>query len=491
MGGSRQEHPDSEAQLPRSPARVRLSHVWAVVAIAVPVIVVATTPLVTLDLAYQIRAGNIMLSTDHLLRTDVLTFSAFGRPWLNQQWGAQLILAGVYRLGGWLGLALLRGLLMTAILVLLFLACRVAGSSRRLAALLTFGSAFVMAGGFQLRAQLLGMLCFAAVLLLVADRSSHPGRLWLALPIVVLWANLHGSFFLAPIMFGLAWVEDRSRHSPWVRRTLLVGVGTILASLVNPFGLLVWKYVSDISTSPLIRRSVEEWQPPSLRIYAGVTFFASVVLVALYLARRGRPTPWPALLALGVFFAIGLTSVRGVFWWGMEAPVVIAGLTRSQEPRSEGADPASSLNVALVVALILITIGAFVRWMPYASTEKSPPERLLAFAPAGITNELKRTLQPGDRVFDAQEWGSWFELALPDNPVLVDSRWEVVPEDVWRRYGGVSNGQEGWQSVLDAWNVRVVVAARDQQQGLIPRIAGDPGWRLLYKDDDGLIFIRR
>jgi hypothetical protein len=489
MGGSRQAHREPDGRVPRALAGVRLSHVWAVVAVAVPVIVVATTPLVTLDLAYQIRAGNIMLSTGHLLRTDVLTFSAFGRPWLNQQWGAQLVLAGVYRLGGWLGLVLLRGLLMAAVLTLLYLACRVAGSSRRVAALLTFGAAFVMAGGFQLRAQLLGMLCFAAVLLLVADRSSHPGRLWLALPIVVLWANLHGSFFLAPILFGLAWIEDRSQGSPGARRTLIVGVGTILASLVNPFGLRVWSYVSDISTSPLIRRSVEEWQPPSLRIYAGVTFFASVVLVSAYLARRGRPTPWPALLALGVFFAIGLTSVRGVFWWAMEAPVVIAGLTRTQEPRSEESDPASSLNVALVVALMLITIGAFVRWLPYTSTQ--PPERLLSFAPSGITDELRRTLQPGERLFDAQEWGSWFELALPNNPVLVDSRWEVVPEDVWRRYGGVSNGQEGWQSVLDAWNVRVVVAARDQQQGLIPRIAGDPGWRLLYKDDDGLIFIRR
>jgi hypothetical protein len=489
VGGSRQEHPNTEARLPRTPARVRLSHVWAVVAVAVPVIVVAGTPLVTLDLAYQIRAGNIMLSTGHLLRTDVLTFSAFGRPWLNQQWAAQLVLASVYRLGGWLGLALLRGLLTAAILILLYLACRVAGSSRRAAALLTFASAFVMAGGFQLRAQLLGMLCFAAVLLLVADRSSHPRRLWLALPVVVLWANFHGSFFLAPIMFGLAWLEDRSQGSRGARRTLTVGVGTILASLVNPFGLRVWSYVSDISTSPLIRRSVEEWQPPSLRIYAGVTFFASVVLVAAYLARRGRPTPWPALLALGVFFAIGLTSIRGVFWWAMEAPVVIAGMSRTEEPRKEGADPASSVNLALVVALMLITIGAFVRWVPYTST--NPPERLLGFAPSGITDELRRTLQPGERMFNPQEWGSWFELALPDNPVLVDSRWEVVPEDVWRRYGGVSDGQQGWQSVLDAWDVRVVVLARDQQQGLIPRISGDPGWRLVYKDEDGLIFIRR
>jgi hypothetical protein len=36
----------------------------------------------------------------------------------------------------------------------------------------------------------------------------------------------------------------------------------------------------------------------------------------------------------------------------------------------------------------------------------------------------------------------------------------------------------------------VAVLARDQQEGLIPRMNADPGWTLVYEDTDGLIFRR-
>ena len=52
------------------------------------------------------------------------------------------------------------------------------------------------------------MALFAVVLLLVTDRRAHPDRLW-AIPVIVLvWANIHGSFFLGPLVLGLAWLED-------------------------------------------------------------------------------------------------------------------------------------------------------------------------------------------------------------------------------------------------------------------------------------------
>ena len=45
------------------------------------------------------------------LDTDTFTFTAFGDPWLNQQWGAQAILAAVFRVAGWTGLAVFRAAL--------------------------------------------------------------------------------------------------------------------------------------------------------------------------------------------------------------------------------------------------------------------------------------------------------------------------------------------------------------------------------------------
>jgi hypothetical protein len=94
-------------------------------------------------------------------------------------------------------------------------------------------------------------------------------------------------------------------------------------------------------------------------------------------------------------------------------------------------------------------------------------------------------------MFNAQRWGSWLEFAVPENRVFVDSRIEVTPDSVWGDYAVVSFGQEGWQQVLDRWGIRVVVASPDQQRDLIPRIRRDPAWRVLYRDADGWVFVRR
>ena len=117
--------------------------------------------------------------------------------------------------------------------------------------------------------------------------------------------------------------------------------------------------------------------------------------------------------------------------------------------------------------------------------------RNVANVPSGVTSELQKVLRPGDRVFNAQIWGSWFELALPRNPVFVDSRIEVFPASVVSDYLAVSAGRQGWQRILQRWRVRAVAAARSQQAELIPLISHDRGWRLVYQDKDGLVFVRR
>ena len=52
-------------------------------------------------------------------------------------------------------------------------------------------------------------------------------------------------------------------------------------------------------------------------------------------------------------------------------------------------------------------------------------------------------------------------------------------------------GQEGWQRILDHWGVRAVLVSREQQKDLLPLIARDPGWRVLYRDRFGALFVRR
>ncbi len=468
---------------------IRLSHVWTATGIVVPVLVIAGTPLVSIDLAYLLRAGDIMFDSHAILRTDVFTAAAYGRPWLNQQWLAQIILTAAFRVGGWFALAALRALLTGLLLTFVFLACRAAGAATRRAAWLTLASGVGLAAGFMLRAQLLGMLCFAATAWLVARRRTHPAGVWIVVPITVLWANLHGSFFMAPLLLGLGWIEDRWVRGRAARTLLLAGLGSLLASMVNPYGYRVWPYAVGLATNPLIRASIVEWRPPTIEIYTGAAFFLSVVVVAgLLIARATRPIRWGSLLPLVVFLAIGLTAIRGVFWWAIIAPIVLAGVLPPRPALTERPDPAGPLNAAIIGVFAAALIGIMLQWVPY--TGPAMPGDRLSYAPVGITRELREILQPGQLVFNPQKWGSWFELEFAHNLMSVDALIEVTPPGVWSKYDDVSSGVEGWQATLDSWHVDVAVLARDQQSGLIPRMKADPNWRLVYADADGLIFSR-
>jgi hypothetical protein len=324
----------------------------------------------------------------------------------------------------------------------------------------------------------------------VARRRKHPAGVWWVIPITVLWANMHGSFFLAPVLLGLAWIEDRwviGRASPTL---LLAGLGSLLATLVNPYGYRVWSYAVDLATNPVIRTAIAEWKPPTIETFSGIVFFLSIVIVAaLLIARVRRPVPWASLLPLLVFLAIALAALRGVWWWTMVAPIVLAGVLSEEPARLERRDPAGPLNAAIVGLLAVGAVGALLRWLPYTGPDM-PTGGRVSFAPVGITRELQQTLRPGELMFNAQEWGSWLEFEFPRNPVIVDSLIEVVPPSVWWRYDAVSSGVEGWQETLDSWDVDVAVLAREQQGPLIPKMRADPGWRLVYEDADGLIFRR-
>jgi hypothetical protein len=339
----------------------------------------------------------------------------------------------------------------------------------------------------SLRPQLLGALLFAVCLWIVAGRHERPGLLWAIPGVVALWANVHGSFFLAPLLLVLAWLEDRGDGGRNANRTLWVAAAAGLATLVSPFGPRVWTYVFGLATNPTISAHISEWRPPAITRIGSIPFFASAAAVVVLLSRRGRPTRWTTLVYLGIFLALGLVAARNTLWWALAVAPVAAAILQERS-RKPDATFASSANFG-VAALLGIAFIAFFPWSFVGAPFDAPGPRL-ANAPAGITAELEAVVRPDDHIFVPQIWGSWFEFALPENPVFVDSRIEVFPKRVWDQYFAVSVGKQGWQRVLDRWDVTALVVNEGQQSELIPLVRRDPGWRLVYRDGDGLVFLR-
>ena len=473
-----------------------LRRLWAFLAVALPTLGALVASLQSVDLAYQLRAGADILDTRAIPLVDTWTFTAAGLPWTDQQWGAQVILAVVYRLGDWTGLVLLRAALVAIIFGCLFAIGRLQGLGTRRAALLALAAFAVSAVALALRPQLLGMALFAIALLLVVDRRRHPARLW-AIPILVLvWANVHGSFFLGPLVLGLAWLEDLHDRVERPHQALLVAVVSIAAACVTPFGPAVWAYAVGLSTNPQVTQRITEWQTTSLFELSGALFYGSALLVAMLLARRGRAAPWPTLLWFAAFFAIGAYTARGVAWWSIAAVVVVAAaLSPVPSPRpgdiAPPPEPAGTrsmrrLNLVLAAVIVLAGVAVLPAWRP-SDPGLAAPQGVLASAPSGITAALRGVVRPGDRLLNPQPWGSWFEFAVPDAPVAIDSRIELFPVAVWDGFDLVEAGGAGWDRQLAGWGVTIAVV-RSADTGLAARLAR-AGWTPAYSDVDGSVLL--
>ncbi len=466
------------------------SRLWFFLAMALPALAALIAPMSTVDLTYHLRAGSEILATGRVPATDTWTFTAAGQPWVDQQWGAQVVFALAERIGGWTAIVLLRAALTGLVFACLFVVARRHGLDARTASVLSLVAFLVASPAMAMRPQLLGMACFAAVLLLVADRRTNPGRLWLAPVIIAIWANLHGSFFLGPALLGLAWLEDVHDRVPGPHRALWIAIAGAAAACLTPFGPYVWTYAVGLSTNPEVTARISEWQPTSLRTVTGILFYGSVLGVVLLIARRARIVAWPTLATLAFFAFLGIYAERGVAWWPLAAVAAVAGagLLPSRAERTSEPSSIRRLNAVLAGALILGAVAAVPLWRPLDSGTRIPAG-MLTDAPSGLTSSLRDLGRSGDHVFHPQRWGSWFEYAMPDRLTAIDSRIELFPPELWREYEQVAIGAEGWQAQLEDWDVAtVVVEARDT--AFATRLT-QAGWREAHSDQDGFLFRRR
>lgn len=475
--------PRVEAPIARAPRREvdPIDRAWALLPALLPPIHALSSGLSMPDLAYQIRLGQLMRSTGSIPTVDTFTFTMTGQEWIDQQWIGQLVLEGVYRLGGWAGLGVLHAVLIGLTFWIVAAAGRAAGASARTSCLLAIGAYVVAAPNLAMRPQLLALPLFATACLLVAGRTRHPQRLWTVPLLAIVVANLHGSFVLFPLLLALAWLDDVLEKRPGRRHVLVVAGVTLLTTLLNPRGIEIWRYAYELSTNRVIRERITEWAPTTMADAAGWLMVSSALAIAIYTSRRARPVPWGVVITLSVFFMMAMASQRAILWWSVVFPWLVAG---SLQPTAVNrTEHRSSVVPALVIVAIpaLVIVALLPWWRPGAYEDE------LRYAPHGITEAAAR-LPAGSRILAYQPWGSWFEFALPDLPVFVDSRIELYPERIWDDYAAVADAKARWRDTLERWEPDAIAA--DDEWDILPLLRADPAWRVAYEDDDGVLFVR-
>jgi hypothetical protein len=481
QGGRRREGP--WLSLPR---------LWVVVVLgAVGVMQLAASPS-AIDLAYHVKAGELMVQQRALLRTDVFAWPTAGSPWLDQNWGAQMLLYAIWRVGGFPLAAVSSALCTVAAWGLVAAACRRRTASLRLVAGAVLAGYLASAPVFSARPQMFSVLLFAAELYLLEVARTRP-RIALAIPLLMpMWANLHGAFvvglgLLAMEAAAAAWRRDRSG----VIRFLVVGVLSVIGLLANPWGAGVLAYGVLLPANRVVTGMVTEWAPASPRDPAGAMLLAAIGVLVVAVARSRAQTRVPEqLLRMALLTGLALWAVRASVWFGLALPVALCALARERAPRPADADRGVPLASGLVLAALAVALAVVTPPVRRALIPHGTSRQALTAAPAAAAGWLAANPQPG-RMFNFQPWGSYLEFRLgPQVQPAVDSRIELLPAERWRDYLAIAAGRWDTERLLDRWGVGYIVTGERRTPSLTAVLAASGRWRLAFSHGDERVYVR-
>ena len=257
-------------------------------------------PMDETDLFFNLRLGEIVLSTGHVPTENLLSFTYPAAPDINLAWLFQIVLALAHRAAGIPGTVLLKTGFVLATWAILFRVAVRRGAHPTMAALALALAAWSAEPRFVERPHLVTFLGLALLLLaLERAEAGRPRLLWLLVPAGLLWANANSCFFLAPAILMLyavgAWIEDERDYG---RRALWVGLALVPLMFATPSGFGCLSYIANHFRMPWLRPLQEyrtaRWplDGPFFFLLAGLASAAAAAIVA----RKARP-----LIPLRVF----------------------------------------------------------------------------------------------------------------------------------------------------------------------------------------------
>ena len=250
------------------------------------------------DLWGHIRFGQAVIAAGHLINTDPYSYSASGMPWHNHEWLTELLMGWLYNSFGVVGLKLWKFSCTAATIVLLADALGETGASASLQMNLLLLASLAIMPQMQFRPQIFSFALMAATIALLA-RDTYRGRapLWLMVPIMTLWANLHGGFIMGIatllIYASVTGAVELAQYRNYARglRLSLLAVTSILATLVTPYGIDTWTTVIHALRNPVTRIAITDWQPMLFALthqwhlyHPGIIFYLCVLGVLIVFA---------------------------------------------------------------------------------------------------------------------------------------------------------------------------------------------------------------
>lgn len=347
------------------------------------------------DTYSHIALGRWIMQNQALPDGDPFSHTMRGAHWVAFEWLSQLIYANTYALGGWTAVVALAATAAAATFAQL--ARFLAREWPPTVALITVLAAFVLTAPHILaRPHILALpllIAWVAALVRAVDEQRAPP--WLMLPLMTLWANLHGS-----VTFGLAIIGPialdaiiSAPRSDWLRvarQWALFGMAALAAVCINPYGPEVLLVTTRTVALGDVLSIVTEWRAQD---FTKPGAYEMIMLAGFGLALyRGIQLPLLRIVIVFGLLHLSLSQSRHADLLGLLAPPFLARPLAGQF----GGRTASDMRVApwlpAVAAVVLLAVTGYAGtrndMQPAANITPAAAIRAVDFAKAGpVLNE--------------------------------------------------------------------------------------------------------
>ena len=401
---------------------------------------------------------------------------------LTHEWLAQAVWYAIWSAGGAAAVVLWKALLMTLLCGLTGLVAKWRTDSWLWGTAAALAAASLAVEFAHDRPGILSYVFTAAFIAIFESRK----RLWLLPPLLLIWANCHGGFFLGWIVCAAYAGEALLRRAPDWRRILLVSGVAVAVSAINPNGFGVIATVLSYRQSPMLT-SLIEWSPADLW---GPPYAFDVLLYAaaacMLLACRGgkwrQVRPADCLLFLA-FAAAAVKAFRNEMLIGLLAPVLIA----SYFPWKRRLPLVASYAAAATLLAAVVWGSARGSYFQLRAAEWRYPVGAAKFL---------RDHRITASLFNTYEYGGY--LIWSGQRVFIDGR--VLSERVYQDYRnilGTPPGDPRRDETLARYGIgAIVINSFEYNSGvlypLVPALVqpAEAQWKLVYQDAQSLVFLR-
>jgi hypothetical protein len=457
------------------------------------------------DTGYHIRAGEYILDTFSVPKSDIFSHLSPPIPWTAHEWLSEAVMAIVHRLSGLTGVVLFFSFFIALTYSLLFRAVRAQGGNLIVALVLVLLAVTSSQMHWLARPHVFSLLitlvwCHVLNIYQYRDRNC----LYLLPPLMLLWVNLHGGFVMGFVLLGvylaanLAWAVsleggERKMASKKAGYLALTALAAVLASLVNPYGHHILLFPLKLTSNKFLMDHVHEFLSPNFHEPLPFKYLLLAAIALLALSRKGLDLIEFILVMMLTYMS--LYSVRYVLLFALILTPVLAGhaeallgrypgrLAGFLDRRGQGlgaVDASARGYVWPAAAVLSVTVFAATGAIGYNFDSEIKPVKAVEF--------MEREGLRGS-MFNNDEFGDYIIYAAwPRYRVFFDGRSDMYGVDRLKEYIKVTEIGRGWEDVLKKYSMNWVIYNSDSVLSRHLQTRSD--WRLIYSDKLASIFVR-